>query len=594
APAGWSGDAAEAAGHARTRFARRVDVAQSALQRAAVATTVFEDRMVVLRSRRKPLSFERDFLNGEIRRARLDLHNGDLTGAAAVEVAAMLRSRAARLTAAIADWLSDVADAETTYVAALRRIDTVAEARREEQRSQLPRTGTLVRHLQAIGRDPAAVAAWWLTLSLAQRQAVMVASPMLVGRTDGIPITGRDRANRVWIAERRSHLQQRAAAGTITAQERHTLANLDALQHVLDDHRHDVDPVSGRGLLNVIEYSPTAYGGDGTSIISLGNPDHVRHVATYTPGFSSDGGTLSGFGQIEDLRHAMHQRSGSVATVLYENYDAPSADEIHGLGDVLDPARRHPALTDALGVTNTTDAEAGGHRLADFLDGLDATRHHRGADVTVIGHSYGSVMAAYAAQDASPHGRTDLDSLVLLADPGAPGSNVHDLVADSSIRVYVGADDHDPVSLIGSGPHGGPGTLGVDPATTAYGAQRIGEWTGPESIDGVIKFGNHRAGNYLGSGTDGLDNVAALATGGSPHLVPGRDAGNYESIDDLAAHALLNATPSASDNLVYDYGGRQLLHGLARIPGPVRDAMVPVPVAVGRAALFAALKGLLS
>ncbi|GAB4012875.1 alpha/beta hydrolase [Nocardioides ultimimeridianus] len=594
APAGWSGDAAEAAGHARTRFARRADVAHSALQRATVATTVFEDRLTVLRRRRGPLAFERHVLNQEIRRAQVDLHNGDFTGPTAVQEAAGLRSRAAHLTAAIEAWVRDLAEAQATYVAALRRIDTVAEARREARRSPLPQTGGLLRHLEAIGGDPATVAAWWRTLSVAQRQALIVAHPSIVGRTDGIPITGRDRANRAAIAARRSYLQQRSAAGTTTAAEQHALSNLDAVQAVIDDHRHDVDPVTGRGLLNVIEYSPAAYGGDGTSIVSLGNPDHAQHVATYTPGFTTDGGTLSDVGRIEDLRHAMHRHAHSVATVLYENYDAPSADEIHSFSDVLDPAKRHAALTDAIGVTNTADAEDGGRRLAGFLDGLDVTRDHRGADVTVIGHSYGSVVASYAAQDASPHGRTDLDAVVLLADPGAPGSNVHDLVGDSGIRVYVGADDHDPVSLIGSGPHGGPGTLGADPATATYGAQRIGEQTGPESIDGVMKFGNHGSSNYLGPGTPGLGNVAALATGGTPDVVPGRDADNYESLGDLAAHSLLNATPSSADNLVYDYGGKQLLHAATKLAGPIRLATEATPVGVGADALLSTLKGFLS
>lgn len=593
APAGWSGAAAEAAGHARTRFARRVDVAQGALQRATVATTVFEDRLVALRRRRRALELEREALNAAIIRAEQDLRDGTLTGPLAVETASRLRSRAARLTVGIASWRDDVEAAETTYVAALRRLDTVPEARREEQQAPLPRTGGLLHRLQALAGDPAAVAAWWRTLSVAQRQALIVAHPDLVGRTDGIPVTGRDRANRAAIASRLGRLQRRAADGTITPDQQRALGNLEAVQQVIDDHRNDVDPMTGRRLLNVIEYDATAYGGDGTSIVSLGNPDHAVHVATYTPGFTTDGGRLSDLARIEDLRHAMRRHVDSVATVLYESYDAPSPDEIHGLGDLLDPTKRDPALTDALGVTNTADAQEGGRRLAGFLDGLDVTRQHHDVDVTVIGHSYGSVVASYAAQDAAPHGTTDLDRVVLLADPGAPGSNVHDLVGDSGIRVYVGADDHDPVSLIGSGPHGGPGRLGTDPATASYGAERIGEHTGPETVGGVLGFGNHGSGRYLGPGTEGLANVAALATGGTPHLVPGRDGDNYENLGDLTAHALLNATPIPADNVLYDHGGKQLLHAYGDVPGPIRRALAPPPLAAADATLCA-LRGLLS
>ena len=593
APAGWSGAAAEAAGHARTRFARRADVAQGALQRATVATTLFEDRLVTLRHRRRALELEREALNTAIIRAEQNLRDGILTGPAAVETATRLHTRADRLSTSIDAWCGDVAAAETTYVAALRRIDTVPEARREEQQAPLPATGGLLRRLQSLSGDPAAVAAWWLTLTVAQRQALIVARPDLVGRTDGIPVTGRDRANRAAIASRLGYLRRGALAGTLTTDQQRTLSNLEAVQKVIDDHRNDVDPVTGRGLLNVIEYSPTAYGGDGTSVVSLGNPDHAQHVATYTPGFTTDGGTLSDVGRIGDLRHAMRRHAHSVATVLYESYDAPSPDEIHGAGDLLDPAKRDPALADALGVTNTADAERGGRRLASFLDGLDVTRRHRDADVTVIGHSYGAVMASYAAQDAAPHGTAGLDQVVLLADPGAPGSNVHDLVGDSGIRVYVGADDHDPVSLIGSGPHGGPGTLGTDPATASYGAQRIGERSGPVSVGGVLGFGNHGSSRYLGRGSEGLHNVAALATGGTPHLVPGRDGDSYENLGDLTAHALLNATPGSADNLVYDHGGKQLLHAYGEMPGPLRRALLSPPLAATDAA-FGTLKGLLS
>ncbi|GAB3851279.1 hypothetical protein GCM10028801_00490 [Nocardioides maradonensis] len=592
APADWSGAAAEAAGHARTRFARRADVAQSALQRATVATTDFEDRLVALRRRRRPLELEREALNAAIIRAEQDLRDGTLTGPAAVETATRLRTRAHRLTAGIDAWLADVEAAETSYVAALRRLDTVAEARREQQRAPLPRTDGLRHRLQTLGGDAAAVAAWWRTLSVAQRQALIVAHPDLVGRTDGIPVTGRDRANRAAIATRLGRLQRRADDGPITADQQRVLSNLEAVQKVIDDHRNDIDPMTGRGLLNVIEYDPTAYGGDGTSIVSLGNPDHAVHVATYTPGFTTDGGQLSDLGRIEDLRHEMRRHVDSVATILYESYDAPSPDEIHSLGDVLDASKRDPAVADAFGVTNSADAEDGGRRLAGFLDGLDVTRHHHDVDVTVIGHSYGSVVASYAAQDAAPHGTTDLDRVVLLADPGAPGSNIHDLVGDSGIRVYAGADDHDPVSLIGSGPHGGPGRLGADPATAAYGAERIGEHTGPVSVGGVLGFGNHGSRNYLGPGTEGLANVAALATGGTPHVVAGRDGDNYQNLGDLTAHALLDATPGSVDNLLYDHGGKQLLHLYGDLPGPLQRA--PLGPLAPTAELLGTLKGMLS
>ena len=130
--------------------------------------------------------------------------------------------------------------------------------------------------------------------------------------------------------------------------------------------------------------------------------------------------------------------------------------------------------------------------------------------------------------------------MVLLADPGAPGHDVHDLVGDNPVHVYVGADDHDPVSLLGRGPLGGPGLLGADPAAASYGAVRFGVPQGGDDITGVLGLHNHAAGHYLHPGGAGIHNVSTISAGGAPLTVDGRDDHKYQPL----SHVLLDAAES--------------------------------------------------
>ncbi|GAB2968876.1 alpha/beta hydrolase [Nocardioides montaniterrae] len=544
APIGWKGDAAQAAQHAGTRFARRADLVEEALQLATVATTKFEDRLVRLRQRRETLEAGRAELNQDIETLRGQIARRELDDEQAQERARHLTNRATLLSGDISAWIDNLADAERTYIAALRGIDTAPEVRSEVAAQPLPDAASLLKTLRGLTGRLAALTAWWRSLTVAQRQALMVAYPGVIGSTDGIPITGRDRANRANIGAMLGYLHQREEDGQLTPAEKQALHNLEKVQSVIKDHSHQVDPVTGRGLFNIIKYDPYAYGGDGSSVVSLGNPDHAANVATYTPGLTSHGGELSDIGRIGDLYDQMSdQGAGSVSTILYLDYDAPSLDGFTP-GALFDPDKFGPMLDDLVGVTDPAAAQVGGHHLAGFLNSLDVTNSVANPEVTVIGHSYGSEVAAYAVHEQP----SIVDNAALLANPGLPGHNVHDLVGNSGIHVYVGADDHDPVSLLGSGPLGGPGNLGADGAAASYGADRIPEDPSPESASGVLGFGNHQSDHYLGMHDDGtptrgLQAVATLATGGHPDLVPGRTADNYESLGDLVKHGAADALP---------------------------------------------------
>ncbi|MCL2544233.1 MAG: alpha/beta hydrolase [Nocardioidaceae bacterium] len=580
APKAWKGDAAEAAGHARTRFARRADVAEEALQLATVASVRFEDRLQRLEKRRSCLDSRRSLVNEGIQGLRTVIDNRSIGEAEARTQAAALRRRASDLTGDITVWMLDLSDAEADYVGALQRIDTVAEARKVAAKVALPDTRALYAHLRSLRGDARATAAWWASLTVAQQQALMVAYPGAVGSTDGIPMVDRDAANRTNIDALRSDLQQRAEHGRLTRQQQRALTNLDAMHKIEQKYAATVDPETGQPLLDIIKYDPFAYGGDGSSIVSLGNPDLAGDVTTYTPGLTSHGGTLDGFAQVEALHTSMAASSGSAATILYDDYNMPDLDGLPG--DVAgSPGRFDNDLRDAMAVASPADARDAAHHLVGFLHGLDATRTYSGdPQVTVIGHSYGSEVAAYAAQLHGSHGQ--LDNVVLVANPGVPGHDVHDLVGNSGIHVYVGSDDHDPVSLLGRGPAGGTGTLGQDPAAASYGATRFSVSGGPETLYGLTH--NHDAGSYFSG--EGLRNITAIATGHQPQVVAGRTEGSYENLPTFVRHSAEGSLPWPYNHLVTDgdvaSGNTPAAHAVHTLTG-----LVPGPVKVegGRLAL---------
>jgi hypothetical protein len=84
--------------------------------------------------------------------------------------------------------------------------------------------------------------------------------------------------------------------------------------------------------------------------------------------------------------------------VAWLGYDIPQTDTF------TDPDRS---------VLLPTAAQAGGHDLARFLDGVGAARPGDDPHLTALGHSYGSTTTGYALQQA-----TGVDDAVLFGSPG--------------------------------------------------------------------------------------------------------------------------------------------------------------------------------
>ncbi len=146
--------------------------------------------------------------------------------------------------------------------------------------------------------------------------------------------------------------------------------------------------------------------------ISQNNPDNADHIGVIVPGMTtsvagnSEGGSILDYdGHATVMREAAKDAANpgeTVAMVEFFGYDAP------------------PSVVEA---SNTVMATFGAHKLASFLNGIDAVREHGAGDahITVASHSYGSTTAGIAATLV---GDGVIDDLVQF---GSPGSGVQDV-----------------------------------------------------------------------------------------------------------------------------------------------------------------------
>jgi hypothetical protein len=88
----------------------------------------------------------------------------------------------------------------------------------------------------------------------------------------------------------------------------------------------------------------------------------------------------------------------SVSAIAWLGYDTPQIPGWDNTGK---------SLAGAWDVSHDNLARAGAHDLARFYDGLEASHQGAPAQVTAIGHSYGSLTTGLALQEAGNHGVTD-------------------------------------------------------------------------------------------------------------------------------------------------------------------------------------------
>jgi pimeloyl-ACP methyl ester carboxylesterase len=186
----------------------------------------------------------------------------------------------------------------------------------------------------------------------------------------------------------------------------------------------------------------------GPVVAVVGDPLTATHVAVLVPGMNTTPGNFAtGLGGV--LRRAPIWQAHQLATAA-----GPGTAVIAWLG--YDP----PQGFDRSAIRSER-AEAGADALVAFLDRLAHDCPH--ATVTVIGHSYGSVVLGHAAA-RMPAAVTDL---VAIGSPGMDVSRAADLKAHA--RLWAGSDRTDwtlrlpDLRILGAG-------HGTNPTRSGFGA----------------------------------------------------------------------------------------------------------------------------
>lgn len=237
--------------------------------------------------------------------------------------------------------------------------------------------------------------------------------------------------------------------------------------------------------------------GDGRIAEVFGDLETARHVAVVVPGITND--LVNYDGALRVSATALHRVAasldpGNVATVAWLGYDTP---------DGADAALR-------------TAAREGRAPLQSFVVGLDPSGS---AHLTVVAHSYGSVVAGMAAAR-----HLEVDELVFVGSPGTTLDTAADADLAEGGRVWAGSADGDPIGLAID-----PGTLiGLLPPGSFPPASPdpFGElWHGHNPTDDdfgalvIATEGAHGHSEYFEPGTAALDNLGRIVVGLPPRLV---------------------------------------------------------------------------
>jgi predicted alpha/beta hydrolase family esterase len=281
-------------------------------------------------------------------------------------------------------------------------------------------------------------------------------------------------------------------------------------------------------------------GPDRPATATFGDIVHATHIAVLVPGM---GASLDGAALLDRARHlydAARVLVPDVAVVGWVGYSPPGAIDV-----LIDD-----------------DAVAGGDALTDYVASLPSA-----ARVTVVAHSYGSVVAGEALRDGM-----HADAVVLVGSPGvgaATAASATAAVGDAMPIIYAERAPFDGVGLSEA--------YGRDPADPRFGAVRLA--TGPE-------VRGHSA--YFDEGTLALENMAAVVAGRDDLVVtitPSELEVVAGRVDDAWAAVVEAPVDGAQDALASLNDGIDIIESAASPDGGPLAAVAGADEAVRGAAL---------
>lgn len=301
-------------------------------------------------------------------------------------------------------------------------------------------------------KSPAEVAEYFATQSRDEVSLIVATHPRLLSDLDGAPPWARYAASDLLIAQQIAALNEEA----------------DAVRHVMDD---DFAPLVIAGLTGYLEDVEAEAGelrlwlredrqillfdpkGDGRVVEVFGDLAEASDIGVVVPGITNDRSNFSeGDGGFRANARNLHERSGElgvegVATIAWLGYNTP----------------------DHLGALVRTAANESHDDLIDFvagMDSLDGNRH-----ITVIGHSYGSLVTGMAAGEGLA-----ANEVVFVGSPGTSLNHAEDAKLEPGGVVWAGIAHGDPIGA-GANPFGDLTPWGQ----FMDGVEQLWEWADGES-----------------------------------------------------------------------------------------------------------------
>ncbi|MEZ5320678.1 MAG: alpha/beta fold hydrolase [Microthrixaceae bacterium] len=220
--------------------------------------------------------------------------------------------------------------------------------------------------------------------------------------------------------------------------------------------------------------------GDGRLVVVEGDLTRARHVAVFVPGAGTTLWNADGpLGAARRLQvAATARRRGEVAVVMWLGYDAPTS--------LTDPGHLDQVLSDRRARTGATE-------MRRFLASMPIRTD---AAVTLVGHSYGSLVAARAA-----HRSPSVDRVVVVGSPGVGADTVDELDLRAGTAVFAGANRADPVAR--------SGWFSTPPTDDHFGATVFvteGAWSNPLRAHS----------SYFDRDSPSLEAIASIVVGETP------------------------------------------------------------------------------
>ncbi|MEU5270482.1 alpha/beta hydrolase [Streptomyces hygroscopicus] len=313
--------------------------------------------------------------------------------------------------------------------------------------------------------SPRTLSRWFDSLTRAQTDRLVRRYPLTVGNLNGAPVALRYRANRVALAQARTAERKRMDDPRLTP-----LGRADAAQRM---HRYQDLLRAGR---QIFSFDPS---GAGRAAEVFGDLAHANRVSIVVPGVDTNILTFEKTGR-------PYTATVGMARALYENERSHAPDiktAVIAWADYTSPA--------GIGMDAATGklAAQGAVRLRAVVNALPSLSR-----VSLMCHSYGSVVCGIAARDLPPK----VTDIAVAGSPGMRAAHVSDL--GTSARVWAMRDSGDWIEDIPHLEFGGLGH-GADPVSSGFGA-RVLSAAGADGHAG-----------YFEPGTTSLDNFARVGIG---------------------------------------------------------------------------------